>query len=74
MSSPEEKTIETKSSPSFTHLHVHSHYSLLNALPKTDDLVAEAKKMGMKALAQTDAGNMYGVVDFYQTCKKKEIN
>jgi DNA polymerase-3 subunit alpha len=55
------------------HLHVHSHYSLLNALPKTDDLVAETKKLGMKALALTDAGNMYGAIDFYMTCKKKDI-
>ncbi len=61
------------SKPTFTHLHVHSHYSLLNALPKTDDLIALAKKYGMKSLALTDAGNMYGVIDFYMTCKKKEI-
>ncbi|MES3031070.1 MAG: DNA polymerase III subunit alpha [Patescibacteria group bacterium] len=60
------------SSP-FTHLHVHSHYSLLNALPKIDDLVAEAKKYGMKTLALTDAGNLYGAIEFYKTCKKKEI-
>ena len=60
------------SSP-FTHLHVHSHYSLLNALPKIDDLVAEAKKHGMKALALTDAGNLYGAIEFYKTCRKKEI-
>mgnify|MGYP000449784482 CR=1 FL=1 len=60
-------------SSSFTHLHVHSHYSLLNALPKIDDLVAEAKKYGMKSLALTDAGNLYGAIEFYKTCKKKEI-
>ncbi len=60
------------SSP-FTHLHTHSHYSLLNALPKVDDLVEEAKKYGMTALALTDAGNMYGTVEFYQACKKKGI-
>lgn len=57
----------------FIHLHTHSHYSLLNALPKIDDLVAEAKKHGMKSLALTDAGNLYGAVEFYQTCKKKEV-
>jgi len=57
----------------FTHLHTHSHYSLLNALPKIDDLVGEAKKLGMSALALTDAGNLYGAVEFYQACKKKEI-
>ncbi len=57
----------------FTHLHTHSHYSLLNALPKIDELVAEAKKLGMSSLALTDAGNLYGAVEFYQTCKKKGV-
>jgi DNA polymerase-3 subunit alpha len=57
----------------FIHLHVHSHYSLLNALPKIDDLVARAKELNMPALAITDAGNMYGVIDFYQACVKKGI-
>lgn len=57
----------------FIHLHTHSHYSLLNALPKIDDLVAEAKKQEMSALALTDNCNLYGAIEFYQTCKKKEI-
>ncbi len=57
----------------FTHLHTHSHYSLLNALPKIPDLVNEAKKNGMTALALTDNGNLYGAVEFYIQCKKKEI-
>lgn len=57
----------------FTHLHTHSHYSLLNALPKIDDLVGEAAKHGMKALALTDNGNLYGAIEFYKACKKKEI-
>lgn len=57
----------------FIHLHTHSHYSLLNALPKIDELVGEAKKHGMTALALTDAGNMYGSIEFYKVCKKKEI-
>ncbi len=57
----------------FTHLHTHSHFSLLNALPKIDDLVDETKKLGMKSLALTDAGNLYGAVEFYKTCKKKDI-
>jgi DNA polymerase III subunit alpha len=59
--------------PKFTHLHVHSHYSLLNALPKIDDLVAEAKKHEMTSLALTDNCNLYGAIEFYQACKKKEI-
>ncbi|MEI6396928.1 MAG: DNA polymerase III subunit alpha [Candidatus Taylorbacteria bacterium] len=57
----------------FTHLHVHSHYSLLAALPKIDDLVGEAKRHGMKALALTDSGNLYGAIEFFKACKKKEI-
>jgi len=57
----------------FIHLHTHSHYSLLNALPKEKELVATAKDLGMTALALTDAGNMYGAIEFYQKCKKAEI-
>ena len=57
----------------FIHLHTHSHYSLLNALPKIKDLVKMAKKLEMPALALTDAGNMYGTIEFYQACKKQEI-
>ena len=58
---------------SFTHLHTHSHYSLLNALPKIKDLVARAKENEMTALALTDDGNMYGMVEFYRECKKQKI-
>lgn len=57
----------------FTHLHVHSHYSLLNALPQIDDLVAAAKGMGLESLALTDNANMYGVIEFYKACKKAGI-
>ncbi|MFA6601733.1 MAG: DNA polymerase III subunit alpha, partial [Candidatus Paceibacterota bacterium] len=57
----------------FTHLHTHSHYSLLTALPKIDDLVDAAKKDGMSALALTDNGNLYGAIEFYKACQKKEI-
>lgn len=57
----------------FTHLHTHSHYSLLNALPKIDDLVDVAKKNEMKALALTDNCNLYGAIEFYKTCLKKGI-
>jgi len=58
---------------SFTHLHVHSHYSLLDGLSKIPDLVKAAKKRGFSALALTDHGNMYGAIEFYQTCKKEKI-
>ncbi|MEI7750156.1 MAG: DNA polymerase III subunit alpha [Candidatus Moraniibacteriota bacterium] len=57
----------------FVHLHVHSHFSLLNALPKVDDLIAEAKKYGMTSLALTDTSNMYGAVEFYVHCKDAGI-
>ncbi|PIP86584.1 DNA polymerase III subunit alpha [Candidatus Campbellbacteria bacterium CG11_big_fil_rev_8_21_14_0_20_44_21] len=57
----------------FIHLHTHSHYSLLQALPKIDDLIRAAKESGMKALALTDNGNLYGAIEFYKKCKKEEI-
>lgn len=59
--------------PQFTHLHTHSHYSLLEALPKIKDLVAEAKKSKMQTLALTDLGNLYGAIEFYKECEKNEI-
>ena len=60
-------------SSKFIHLHTHSHYSLLNALPKLKDLVKTAKDLNMPALALTDAGNMYGTIEFYQTCQKNGV-
>ena len=57
----------------FSHLHTHSHYSLLNALPKIKELVAQAKECGMPALALTDNGNMYGAIEFYEECLKQNI-
>lgn len=50
----------------FIHLHTHSHYSFLQALPKVDELVEKAKKEGMDALALTDGGNMHGAIEFYK--------
>ncbi len=57
----------------FIHLHTHSHYSLLNALPTIDELVTRAKEYGMSALALTDNGNLYGAIEFYQACKEAGI-
>ena len=57
----------------FTHLHTHSHYSLLAALPKIPDLVDAAKKDGATALALTDNGNLYGAIEFYQAAQKAGI-
>ena len=53
-----------------THLHTHSHYSLLQALPKIPELIAAAKNEGMESLALTDNGNMYGAIEFYKECQK----
>ncbi len=58
---------------SFVHLHVHSHYSLLDGLPKIKELVKKAKDFGMPALALTDHGVMYGTLEFYQECLKQGI-
>ncbi len=58
---------------SFIHLHTHSHYSLLDGLPKIDELVNKAKEYGMEALALTDHGVMYGAIEFYQKCKQAGI-
>ena len=57
----------------FVHLHTHSHYSLLDGLPKIAELVAKAKEFGCPALALTDHGVMYGALEFYQECKKQGI-
>ena len=59
--------------PKFIHLHTHSHYSLLNALPKVDALIKTAKNDGMNAIALTDSGNMYATIEFIQECTKAEI-
>src|SRR3989338_8711800 len=53
----------------FTHLHVHSHYSLLDGLAKIDELVNRAKELGMDSLAVTDHGNLYGAVEFFKKAK-----
>ncbi|MSU56405.1 MAG: DNA polymerase III subunit alpha [Candidatus Taylorbacteria bacterium] len=59
--------------PRYTPLNVHSHYSLLSALPKIPDLVAHAKKLGCTALALTDNGSLYGAIEFYKECKKQGV-
>ncbi len=57
----------------FTHLHLHTEYSLLDGACRIEPLVVRAKELGMTALAITDHGNMYGAVDFYKACKKHGI-
>ncbi len=66
-------TAMSKLQTDFVHLHVHSMYSLLNAVPTPKELVAAAKADGQDALAITDAGALYGVIDFYQACKREDI-
>ncbi len=57
----------------FTHLHVHSHYSLLDGLPKIDELLDYVKKLGMDACALTDHGALYGAIEFYKKAKERGI-
>ncbi len=57
----------------FIHLHTHSHYSFLQALPKVEELVDAAKAEGMSALALTDTGNMHGAIEFYKAAKAAGI-
>lgn len=57
----------------FTHLHVHSHYSLLDGLSKVKTLVKTAKSRGFSAIALTDSGVMYGAIEFYRACLDQDI-
>ena len=57
----------------FTHLHVHSHYSLLDGLPKIDEILDYIKELGMDSLAITDHGNLYGAVEFYKKARERGI-
>lgn len=57
----------------FVHLHVHSEYSMLDGLGKIAPLVAKAKSLNQNALALTDHGGMYGILHFYNECKRQEI-
>ena len=50
----------------FTHLHVHTEFSLLDGSAKIKELVARCKKLGMDSIAITDHGVMYGCIDFYK--------
>ena len=54
----------------FTHLHVHTEYSLLDGSSKIKELLPRAKELGMDSIAITDHGVMYGVIDFYKKAKE----
>ncbi len=58
----------------FTHLHVHTEYSLLDGSNKIKEYVKRVKELGMDSAAITDHGAMYGVIDFYRACKEEGIN
>ena len=58
---------------SFTHLHVHTEYSLLDGASRVKDLAKKAASLGMKAIAITDHGSMFGVIEFYNACKDNGI-
>src|SRR5438270_2799995 len=59
--------------PSFVHLHVHTHYSLLDGACRVSDLVKRCKQLGMDSIAITDHGCMFGVIEFFNECKKEGI-
>ncbi len=58
---------------SFTHLHVHTEFSMLDGAARLDELVAKAVQDGQPALGMTDHGNMYGTLEFFKECKKQGI-
>ncbi|MFH1171664.1 MAG: DNA polymerase III subunit alpha [bacterium] len=58
---------------SFVHLHTHSHFSLLDGLPKIDELVLRTRELGMPAVALTDHGVLYGVIEFYQKAREAGV-
>ena len=58
----------------FTHLHVHTEYSLLDGSSKIRELTARAKELGMDSMAITDHGVMYGVIDFYRAAREVGSN
>jgi DNA polymerase-3 subunit alpha len=63
----------TSGGAEFVHLHVHSEFSLLDGLARVSDMVKRVASLGMPALALTDHGTMYGVIDFYSECQKAGV-
>src|SRR5580700_6604786 len=61
------------SSPEFAHLHVHSQYSLLDGAVKVKDLVKRVAAGGMRAVAVTDHGNMFGAITLYKAAKEAHV-
>ena len=57
----------------FTHLHLHTEYSLLDGVGKIDDYLKRAKELGMNSIAITDHGNMFGAIEMYKKAIKNGI-
>ena len=57
----------------FVHLHNHTEYSMLDGAARVEEMVLAAKADGQRAIAITDHGNLYGVIDFYETCRKHDM-
>ncbi len=68
-----QRTTQSQKTPDFTHLHVHTHYSLLDGLSKIDELLDYVKEKNMDSIAITDHGNLYGAIEFYKAAKKRDI-
>ena len=64
---------EPKNKPQFTHLHLHTEYSLLDGANKIKALAKKVKELGMTSVAMTDHGNMFGTIDFYNAMRKEGI-
>ncbi len=64
---------EPNKKPQFTHLHLHTEYSLLDGANKIKALAKKVKELGMTSVAMTDHGNMFGTIDFYNTMRKEGI-
>ena len=68
-----QQSLQEVSSLSFTHLHLHTQYSLLDGSGRIPELISHAKELGQDSIAITDHGAMYGVIDFYKEAKKQGI-
>ena len=69
-----QKEVQRASSRPFAHLHCHTHYSLLDGVNRIPDLVKQVKNLGMNSIAMTDHGNLYGAMEFYNTCRAQDVN
>ena len=68
-----EQEVQTTEQRPFTHLHVHTEYSLLDGSAKIKELVERVKELGMDSIAITDHGAMYGAIEFYKAAKEVGI-